>query len=359
MKDRFSLLLLSLVILSACSHDESLNERRGTAVTFKTFVSPQGRGVAALQDANANLQQNFGVFVYRNAAGEASSSTTPNALYNEKVTYTPGAGFDYAGTIYWPVNEKLGFYAYSPYYTDVTSSGITDFVPDNNTTPGFPGFTFSVHNAVDEQIDLLVAKTQGLSGGIVALPFVHALSKVEVQAHTSAVNYRVAIMGVRFGGINSIGNYRFVNTGDVWNGQNTEVEYFPSLLFNGNSKPNGTGVPAVIIPYSTNAGNYTAVTDPNNALYLLPQTLGANAQLTITYNIYNEQSGNLITALESQDLTVDIGDPDATLIGLVKWEKSRRIIYRINFVPRESGPGSEVKFEATVTEWSVDLGDLN
>lgn len=360
MRSKMFLLVSTIAVMTACStHDDPLGTQEANAVSFKTFVSPQGRGAAALQDANANLQQNFGVFVYRNSTGVANASSLANSLYNEKVTYTPGEGFGYTNTIYWPTNEKLGFYAYSPYYTDYTPSGISEFVPADNATPGTPGFTFTVNNNVDNQIDLLVAKAEGLSGGVVPLPFVHALSKVEVQAHASGANYRVAITDIKLAGINSIGQYNFINVGASWSNQHTEAEYTGALAINGTSKPNGIGDPAVVILYDNNSGNYSNVTDPSNALYLLPQVLEANAQLLVTYNIYNLQSNNLISALDSQTMTINIGEMNSTLTGLVNWGKSQRIVYRLNFKPSESGPGSEVKFEATVTDWSVEYGDVN
>ena len=360
MRSNIFFLLPALTVLAACSeNNESVGEKDSNAVSFETFVSPQGRGVAASQDANANLQQNFGVFVYRNADGEADALSSPNTLYNEKVTYTPGNGFSYANTIYWPVNDKLGFYAYSPYYTDNAPSGISEFVPENNTTPGLPGFTFAVNSDTNKQIDLLVAKAEGLSGGVVSLPFTHALSRVEVQAHTSGVNYRVAIMDIKLKGIYSVGKYTFIKTTATWSNQSTEAEYTGVLDFTGTSDLQGAGQPAVIVLYNNNAGNYTNVTDPGNSLYLLPQLLGANAQLVVTYNIRNVQNGNLVTALDSQELTIDLSNANSTLNGLVQWGKSQRIIYRLNFIPRESGPGSEVKFEATVTDWSVEYGDLS
>lgn len=353
-------MLPAFILWAACSDNREMNEGQGDAVVFKTIVGLQGRGAAASQDENANLRQGFGVFAYRNATGVANTSTSPNTLYNEQVTYTPGVGFDYTNTIYWPAIDKLGFYAYSPYSTGAADgNGITDFVPANGTTPGVPGFTFAVNGVTDDQIDLLVAKAEGLNGGTVPLPFVHALAKVELQARTSAVNYRVAITNVRLKGIYGVGDYHFINGGTSWTNLRAETEYSAVLKATGNSKPDGTGVPAVIVLYNNNSSNYTAVTDPGNALYLLPQALGTNAQLVITYNIYNVQTGNLISAQVSQDLVLNIWDENLILSGLIKWEKSRRIIYQLNFIQRSSGPGSEVKFEATVSDWSLEYGDLS
>lgn len=360
MKSNYLFLLSALAVFTACNEQETMTSEQGNAVTFKTFVSPQGRGVAASQDDKANLQQNFGVFAYRNANGVADASTPPNTLYNELVTYTPGIGFSYTNTIYWPANDKLGFYAYSPYSAGGTGTdGISNFVPANNTTNGTPGFTFTVNNNVDNQIDLLTAKTEGLSGGTVPLAFLHALSKVELQAHTSAINYRVAIMGVKLTGIYSTGDFRFNGVPTSWTNQRTEADYTGAVLTTGNSQPNGAGVPAAVIVYNNNNSEYTNVTNPTNALYLLPQALGANARLVVTYNIYNTQTGNLISNQTSQDLVLDISDESLTLSGLVKWDRSHRIIYRLNFFPRESGPGSEIKFEATVTDWSIEYGDFS
>lgn len=360
MKTKEMFLLSALLVCASCNDDEPVKTKEGTPVAFKTFVSQQGRGTGASQDENANLQQDFGVFAYNNVAGVADASTPPNTLYNEKVTFTPGVGFDYVNTIYWPATTKLGFYAYTPYYASpLGTTGITSFAPANNVTPGVPGFTFTVDNNTNNQTDLLVAKVEGLNGGVVPLPFVHALSKVEVRAHTSGQNYRVAIMEVKLSGIYSTGDYSFTNAASPWNNQRTEANYVGALATTGNSKPDGTGVPAVVVLYNSNAANYTDVTDPANALYLMPQALGVNARLTITYNIYNIQSGNLISNEVAQELVIDLSDASSTLSGLVKWEKRRRILYNLNFIPRDSGPGSEVKFEATVTDWDIEYGDLS
>lgn len=358
MKSKLFFLLPALTALSACSNDEALQPESAPPVAFKTYISPQSRGIAATEDASANLQQNFGVFAYRNANGIAGTSDTPNSLYNEKVTYTPGVGFTYTNHIYWPASEKLGFYAYSPYYTDYSPSGISNFVPASNTEVGVPGFTFSVNPDVNNQLDLLVAKAEGLSGGTVALPFIHALSRVELEARTSATNYRVAIMGVRFRKINSTGNYSFGNSATSWSNQSTPVEYTAALSFNGTSTPTG-GTDAVVVLYNNNSASYTKVTNPDNSLYLLPQSLDADAEMVITFNVYNVQNGGLISQTSSQEKAINIGNVNSTILGLTKWEKSRRIIYRLNFMPSTSGPGSLIEFNAVVSDWSIDYGDLS
>ena len=358
MKLIFLLTLSVLASLTACSNDYTSAETGSKAVTFKTFIGIQSRGVAASQDENSHLQQNFGVFAYQNAIGIANDTTPPNTLYNEEVRFIPGNTFEYTNIIYWPANNKLGFYAYSP-YSSGNENGISGFTPPSAATAGIPGFRFTVDNNVDNQVDLLVAKTEGRNGGAVPLAFLHALSRVEVQAHSSGENYRVAIMKVELSGINSTGLYNFINTTQPWSGQSTETLYTAALSPNGTAIPGGLGDSAVVVVYNANADNYTQVTHPNNAMYLLPQLLGANARMTITYNIYNSQSGNLISNSNTETFSINLSDANATLSGLVEWGKNKRVIYKLNFAPQPTGPGSAVKFEATVNDWSIDNGVLS
>lgn len=355
MKKIIIITLVSLTSFIACTNDQVVKEENGSAVIFKTFVGIQSKGAAASQDANSNLQQNFGVFVYQNATGIANSTTPPNTLYNEEVRFVTGNTFEYDNIIYWPASNKLGFYAYSP-YSSGSENGISGFFPANITTPGVPGFQYVVNADVNNQIDLLVAKSEGRNGGTVPLAFLHALSRVEVQASTSGENYRVAITNVELSGINSTGTYNFTNTAQPWSGQSAETQYTALLSTNGTAIPGGLGGAAVVVLFDSNTDNYTQVTLTDNAMYLLPQALGANARMTITYNIYNAQTGNLISNSTAETVSIDLSDPDATLSGLVEWGKNKRVIYKLNFAPQPSGPGSVVKFEATVKDWDIDNG---
>ena len=127
-------------MLASCSSDNlsvqtaARQEAQGleNAVSFEALSqrSLTRAGYAGAMD-NAKLQeQGFGVFGYYTDLNEYDQTSTPNFMYNQKVS---GAGWTYSPIKYWPNEygntavsddvDKLTFFAYAPYTENAPATG--------------------------------------------------------------------------------------------------------------------------------------------------------------------------------------------------------------------------------------------
>ena len=180
-------------------------------------------------------------------------------------------------------NEKVSCHVYAPYNSTISSSTIS----------------YQVASIVSEQQDLIVASWQGTKGedygtGIqsrsIPLTFEHALTAVKFK-----VGFACTVTKLEVKGIYHSGTYTF---GEGWEVSTASTNDYT-------------------FTYGTNnAGESLAVnaslTDGENTLMMIPQTLGENAKVILTYKE------------DSEDKTIT-----ATLTGKV-WETGKMITYTIH-----------------------------
>jgi len=148
-------------VLASCSSDDlslqtvKQQDAAGVenAVSFEAYSqrSLTRAGAVGAMDNDKLKTEGFGVFGYYTDMNEYDQTSTPNFMYNQKVS---GAGWTYEPVKYWPNEygnkaqsddvDKLSFFAYAPYTANTPATGkvaedqvgITGFT--RNTAAGDP-----------------------------------------------------------------------------------------------------------------------------------------------------------------------------------------------------------------------------
>jgi len=205
---------------------------------------------------DANMYESFGVSAY-SYTGSWSEDKTPNYFYNATASKSDG-GYTLSSTYYWPGSSyKMKFFAYAP-------TANTQYVLSGRTHAGSPTISVTIPGDVNDQKDLLVAKTDELAGNTntaVALSFNHALTAIrfvcgdDMQVGT--------VKSVSLKNVYSKGTYHMGT--QSWSNVGTPAT-FPQTL---NKSTTGT------------AGE--ALTTDAQTFMMVPQTLPDGAQLDVVF----------------------------------------------------------------------------
>lgn len=235
---------------------------------------------------DANMYESFGVSAY-SYTGSWSEDKTPNYFYNATASKSDG-GYTLSSTYYWPGSSyKMKFFAYAP-------TANTQYVLSGRTHAGSPTISVTIPSSVNDQKDLLVAKTDELAGNTntaVALSFNHALTAIrfvcgdDMQVGT--------VKSVSLKNVYSKGTYHMGT--QSWSNIGTPAT-FPQTL---NKSTTGT------------AGE--ALTTDAQTFMMVPQTLPDGAQLEV---VFTDNSGI------DHTLTADIKG--------TSWPVGKTVTYKIS-----------------------------
>ncbi len=174
-----------LLCLSGCTPTEMENTEDSTSISFSAYTGVQTHTRSVETKLDNMKTDGFGIIAYMTNDDYATATTKHLFMENQMVKYatSPGSGWTYTPTKYWPNNgvDKLTFFAYAPYDADA-SKGIT-VINDNGT----PKITLSAASPKATP-DLVVANesTQmNLTSGTVTFPFKHTLARVRMLAKTA------------------------------------------------------------------------------------------------------------------------------------------------------------------------------
>ena len=215
-KSNLFLVLLTALIVMSCSKDETTMgiPQEGNAIEFGTYVGRDAQTRGTIIDATALQTQGFGVFAYYTDNDVYKTTSTPNFMWNTKVSTS---NWTYAPIKYWPneSTDKLTFFAYAPYSLKVGENYYSVYDADNtsnnvasnitalsgNGAAGDPTLKFTVNGTTKSQSDLLYADavtdptklvnlTKQSITGKVNFPFKHALSRIgfKVEVMSNKVN---------------------------------------------------------------------------------------------------------------------------------------------------------------------------
>ena len=302
MKKNLLLLAVAVAALASCSNDETVATNQtledANTISFRTFVGGQTR---AADITTANL----GSF---KAYAKLSSDGT-STYFAEDVFTKSGSTFSSTAKHYWPASGSLDFYAYSPTTSTQFTHGSTETL----------AFTVTPSSTISEQVDLVVANTNGKSkaGAYLAsdpynaspgstdktygadgipLNFRHAESKVVVIFKNGQANLKIDVQAFKIVNVDGTATYTYTKASNTsTDGNNTDPTAAGTTLTdqwtdNGDSYTvTYTATPAAmnqIAPSTSTAvylqDNGTASTTANEKLsmILIPQTTNKVAAYT-------------------------------------------------------------------------------
>ena len=215
-----------------------------------------------------NMYNSFGVSAY-SYTGSWNENKTPNYFYNAAASKS-GSGYNLSSTYYWPgTTYKMKFFAYAP-----KDNG--RYVLSGSTHSGSPTISVTIPGSVDEQKDLLVAKTDELAGNTntaVPLTFHHALTAIRFVCGDDMQGGTVKSVSLK--NVCSKGTYNMGT--QSWNNVDTPVTFSQTL----NKSTTGTA--------------NEALTSDAQTFMMVPQTLPDGAQIEVVFTD-NSNTDHTLTA---------------------------------------------------------------
>lgn len=236
---------------------------------------------------NADMYNRFGISAY-SYNDTWNESKTPDYFYNATASRSGNGNYTLSSVYYWPGESyKMRFFAYAPNDND-------RYVLSGSAYPGTPTISVTIPDDVNEQQDLLVAKTDEISGNFnsaIPLTFNHALSAIKFVCGNEmegGVVKSVSLKNVYSCGIYNMGT-------QSWSSVDK-----PSTF-------------SQILEKTTTGTAGEALTAEAQTFMMIPQNLPEDAQLEI---VFADKSGMVHT------LTAD-------LKGMV-WPIGKTVIYKIS-----------------------------
>lgn len=255
--------LLGLVpSVVSCSSDEDISGIPQSGSAREIRFATETDLTRANKDITATNLTTFDVYAYTSE----SDSLTP---YMDNVVVTKSANnvWTYSPVAYWPVNQSLDFYAFSPADWVGTNSPLRPVPYDANPYDGgMKDIVYAVCSDIKGEVDRPNPQ--------VMLNFRHALSKLTFKLSSNSPNIKVEISSMALSNIKMKGNFTFPQEttskdqtpGNVgkWTDQNDAYSY---ILFSAqrlDEKVTLTSTPIVLEADGLGLGG---------SLYVIPQPL--------------------------------------------------------------------------------------
>ena len=199
------------------------------------------------------------------------------------------------------------------------------YVKPTSSKAGYPSFSYTI---VDSQEDLVVAYAKnetkpGVSGTPVKLDFKHVLTQINFKLKGKDDGFTYKVTKITLSEINNTGDFTYVDPTEsvvgTWSNPSTSTSYQYNATYTD----------------FTGTSELTLATG-DNALMLMPQTLGENAEITIVYStVYG--GGEVFN-----------GEKKVSLKDVV-WGAGDKILYTL-LLP---GGAENVTFTPDVTDWNT------
>lgn len=311
------LAVTAALAITGCSQNEEFdNAAQNAEIGFSTIVSKTTR--AGITKIDELQKSGFTVYAYNtgeNVAGVAEATLT-NPIFPADglgVTFSAENKWTYTGTYYWPLKDKVQFFAYA------TDASVTGY----EVTGLYPTFKYTIAAAAADQKDFVVAKAldQTKPEGELGLKFTHALTQVNFSV-VGADNKTYKISSVSIKGVAASGVYSFKD--DKWTPTADETT--------------GTYTYPIATDASVSSSTDAVKLDQSNgALMLMPQAMTENAKILISYTVYD--GGTLVS--ESTNTEVPLKDAAA-------WEPGKKVRYTLKL----ANNAVSMSFAPEVGEWS-------
>ena len=366
------IILIALLALTACTSENMVQEVQNMqekSVGFGVYtLRYETRGEAPKEVTKAIPDgKSFGVYAYyhqNSTWADNAATATPNFMYNQKVTHVASEEmYDYSPLKYWPntENDKVSFMAYFP-YTNTESPENPESPVNTGLKPllgsseaGLPTFDFTVADAAENQVDLLVSDliadlpqsrdTEGDPGtpfhdlsiyDKVKFVFHHALAKVEFRIVADAEI------------VADIASFRLTSLS------------ISNLYKDGHLTPTytaGTGVTTLTWSNQSTVKDAYAFSTYKPQL-LMPQTLSNSTMLNLNYSITFKSDGTTYhyegSTLKTDDTYTYNNAPSIQLNtmkltgsgeALTVWLPNHHYIYTIRL------RANRIDFEGEVVNW--------
>lgn len=317
----FTVATATVMALTGCSQSSDLTENETEtsqkAISFDTYLSNTRAGDPGDITSNDILAaKGFGLFGYYTGTNNYSASTTPNFMYNTKVSGNP---WNYSPMRYWSnnANDMFSFFAYAP-YVDVTpssgaannnTSGITALSANNIS--GAPFVLYQLSTDLTNSVDLLWGVKKGdntamntnlkKSTSPVGFTFKHALAKwggadfLQAKIATDDATFdpaktKITIQSISIASSAIATNGKFDLTTGVWSNTNNNG----SMAFNISKDDMTADVAEISGSDITNTNDWNKIKglsttasnvykDNTKSIYFIPVNTSATATVTITY----------------------------------------------------------------------------
>lgn len=304
---------LAALVITGCSQTENDAPGNNAEIRFNTIVNKATIGSAsrATPMVTANFE-NFTVYAY-NPETKFDGTGALGSPFMDGVSATKSGetwSLD-GGPYYWPAKGIPAFFAYSP------ATNVKDYAVGN---PGYPSFSYTIQ---DTQEDLLVAqKLDAVNAAApISLEFSHILTQINFSAELEA-GFDYDVTKIEIAGVNNAGTFTYAATNPGWTATTGTVAY----EYAGNYSETPVD------------GNVVDFSNGTNALLLLPQTVPANATISVTYKATATGGNKQVTF----DGTKSV-DLDAAV-----WAVGKNIRYKLKLA---SG-GQEISFTPEVALWA-------
>ncbi|MBQ9363674.1 MAG: fimbrillin family protein [Bacteroidaceae bacterium] len=360
-------LFLAVGLLFSCRKEEGgeVAEQEREAIAFTALAKePVTRAdMALLATDKIPNGKSIGVYAYYHDDSQWAAGATPNFMFNQLVTNDATRGdFVYSPLKYWPNEEtdKLSFIGYYPYteypvdapYTVADANPATGIKPQlANTGSGLSSYLFQVNDDVTKQVDFMV------SGLVPNLPVSRALEEEPGNPFNNLkTTDRVPLV---FHHMTSQIEFRVEVDDEI---KDDVLDFTMRSLNITNIKSRGlltptydAGTGETSFAWTGHAVPHTYPIDVDEIYLLLPQVLGDESYLTMSYDLRFKSNGTVYT-YDASGNAVPVGDGGYTYqnlavslplnsLDLKEWLLNYRYIYLIRLGARR------IEFTAQVVEW--------
>ncbi len=380
-KIKYIILVAFVAALVGCGEDIAptqppIDPSTGDAIAFRSVSEDSGFESRALIKEDFVAGDNMGVVSYYFPDGVDDISTlTPNFMYNQRVGYD-GSQWSYSPIKYWPNNQgdRLMFFAYHPYNDGENNTNI-QITPADHV--GRPHMTFNTNSNLNDQQDLLVARSSLLSkdeimnthGGVVGFDFKHALSQINFSVELTPESKiaigddKFRVRGVALANMWNSGVLEMdvddniiwaldeggnINT-KIWSDENPngELEYLKDYYITG---PSSTDNSISIIPEAPNADN----TQSKDVIFVLPQPHNSDPKIRVMLAYYldsdTEEAGRRVIRQVATDIPVPSN-------GVAAWQPGVR--YRYNLIVDHLDGEPTMSAKVTILDWESQEMDVD
>lgn len=349
MKKLFLSVATIALTLASCSNDEVINlPETSDGIEFRTLMDKPSSGLrAAITDETSLLS--FTVTGIK-------QSNTDYLFDGFGITKGENASWDYTPKRYWPKNDKVDFYAYSPSSSKNVSNGITGYQTNDLIT-----YTVPQISKKDAQEDFLVARIKDMDASPVTLNFHHALSRVMFFAKTTQKNVTYTIDKIEL--------INLYETGDLTLDA-TEIEEGSALVYNTTTALQPWIQKGNKVNYTVDLGqspiymltDFASVLGETNAVMILPQktalaTTGSTPPVSgefaikVSYKAFVDDIYYAGTATDSEVKYFAVNDPIFTPApgDGITFEMGRQYNFYLEFGDEV---GDAISFEVAVSDWT-------